>query len=93
SVVASPMLKYRGPFVLQRHTEALFNVPMMQKDLQLALDLGRAAGVPLPSTALAQEMLTAARGLGLGEHDFAAVFDMLAWMSGMSGSPKREGDG
>ena len=88
SVIASPMLKYRGPFVLEMPREALFNVGMIQKDLGLALELGRAVGVPLPSTALTHELLTAARGLGLGEYDFSVVFDVLAWMSGLSGSRK-----
>jgi len=88
SVIASPMLKYRGPFVLKMPEEALFNVGMSQKDLGLALELGRTVGVPLPSTALAHEMLTAARGLGLAEYDFAVVFDVIAWMSGLPGSRK-----
>jgi 3-hydroxyisobutyrate dehydrogenase-like beta-hydroxyacid dehydrogenase len=88
SVIASPMIKYRGPFVLGMPEEAWFNVPMMQKDLDLALDLGRTAGVPLPTTALTQSMLTAARALGLGEHDFATVFDVLARLSGLAPSPK-----
>jgi len=86
SVVASPMLKYRGPFVLEMPPEALFSVPMMQKDLALALELGHQLGVPLPTTALTQSMLTAARALGLGEHDFAVVFDVLARLSGLPGS-------
>jgi 3-hydroxyisobutyrate dehydrogenase-like beta-hydroxyacid dehydrogenase len=86
SVIASPMLKYRGPFVLGMPAEALFNVPMMQKDLELALELGHRLGVPLPTTALAQSMLTAARALGLGEHDFAVVFDVLASLSALPGS-------
>ena len=86
SVVASPMLKYRGPFVLEMPAEALFSVPMMQKDLELALELGHQLGVPLPTTALTQSMLTAARALGLGERDFAVVFDVLARLSGLSGS-------
>ena len=91
SVVASPMVKYRGPFVLKMPAEAWFNVAMMQKDLALALELGRSAGVPLPTTALTYEMLTAARGLGLAEYDFAVVFDVLARMSGLEGSPKAGG--
>jgi 3-hydroxyisobutyrate dehydrogenase-like beta-hydroxyacid dehydrogenase len=86
SVIASPMLKYRGPFVLGMPAEALFNVPMMQKDLDLALELGRERGVPLPATALTQSFLTSARALGLGERDFAAVFDVLAGLSGLPGS-------
>lgn len=88
SVIASPMIKYRGPFVLGMPAEALFNVPMIQKDLELALELGRQVGVPLPTTALTQSMLTAARALGLGEHDFAVVFDVLARMSALPASPK-----
>jgi 3-hydroxyisobutyrate dehydrogenase-like beta-hydroxyacid dehydrogenase len=88
SVIASPMIKYRGPFVLGMPQEAWFTVPMMQKDLELALELGRQSGVPMPATALTQSMLTAARALGLGEYDFAVVFDVLARMSGVEGSPK-----
>lgn len=84
SVVASPMLKYRGPFVVGRMPrDAWFPVPMIQKDLQLALDHGRAIGVPLPTTALTQEFLTMARGLGLGDQDFAVVFEVLARLSGL----------
>jgi 3-hydroxyisobutyrate dehydrogenase-like beta-hydroxyacid dehydrogenase len=89
SVVASPMVRYRGPFVLGRMPrDAWFPVPMIQKDLQLALDQGRAVGVPLPTAALTQEWLTMARGLGLGDYDFAIVFDVLASLSGASPSQK-----
>jgi 3-hydroxyisobutyrate dehydrogenase-like beta-hydroxyacid dehydrogenase len=85
-VTASPMLKYRGPFVLDMPDEALFNVVLMQKDLRLALEQGRAVNVPLPATGLVHELLTGARGLGLAEKDFAAVFDVLAKLSGLPGS-------
>jgi len=85
-VTASPMLKYRGPFVLDMPAEALFNVKLMQKDLRLALEQGRAVGVPLPSTGLVHELLTGARGLGLAEKDFAVLFDVLAKLSGLGGS-------
>jgi 3-hydroxyisobutyrate dehydrogenase-like beta-hydroxyacid dehydrogenase len=83
SAIASPMIKYRGPFVLKLPAEAWFNVNMMQKDMLLALDLGRALDVPLPTTAVTNEFLTAARGMGLVEQDFAVVFDVLAKMSGV----------
>ena len=88
SVLASPMVKYRGPFVLGMPAEAWFDVGMMQKDLKLALDLGRTTGVPLPSVAVANELLTAARGMELGRYDFAVVFDVLAAMSGLAPSAK-----
>jgi 3-hydroxyisobutyrate dehydrogenase-like beta-hydroxyacid dehydrogenase len=90
SVVASPMLRYRGPFVLgAMPRDAWFNVGMMQKDLQLALDQGHASGVTLPTTALTQQWLSTARGLGLGARDFATVFDVLASLSGLPASPNR----
>jgi 3-hydroxyisobutyrate dehydrogenase-like beta-hydroxyacid dehydrogenase len=82
SVMASPMLEYRGPFVLNMPKEAWFNVNMMQKDMLLALELGRQLNVPMPTTAVTNEFLTAARGMGLMERDFAVVFDVLAQMSG-----------
>ncbi len=83
SVIASPMVKYRGPFVLGMPEEAWFNVNMMQKDLLLALELGRAVDVPMPTTAAANEMLTTARGMGFEHRDFAVLFEALARMAGV----------
>jgi 3-hydroxyisobutyrate dehydrogenase-like beta-hydroxyacid dehydrogenase len=83
SVIASPMVKYRGPFVLKMPDEAWFDVNMMQKDLLLALELGRQLDVPLPTTAITNEMLTTARGMGLAEKDFAILFETLARMAGV----------
>ena len=84
SVIASPMVKYRGPFVLGMPEEAWFNVNMMQKDMNLALELGRQLDVPLPTTAVTNEFLTASRGMGLEEQDFAIMFEVLAKLSGVS---------
>ena len=84
SAIASPMVKYRGPFVLKLPDEAWFNVNMMQKDMLLAMEMGRQLNVPLPTTAICNEFLTAARGMGLVEQDFAVMFDVLAHMSGVS---------
>src|ERR1700726_4502827 len=84
SAVASPMIQYRGPFILQQPEEAWFDVNMMQKDMVLAMDLGRQLDVPLPTTAISNEILTAARGMGLANYDFACMFDVLAAMSGVT---------
>jgi 3-hydroxyisobutyrate dehydrogenase-like beta-hydroxyacid dehydrogenase len=84
SVIGSPMVQYRGPFVLKMPEEAWFNVNMMQKDMLLALEMGRQLDVPLPTTAVTNEFLTAARGMGFVEQDFAVVFKVLAQMSGVS---------
>jgi 3-hydroxyisobutyrate dehydrogenase-like beta-hydroxyacid dehydrogenase len=87
SVIASPMLKYRGPFVLGHpEGDAWFDCNMMQKDMLLALDAGREYGVPMPTTAVANELLTAARGMGLDHYDFAIVYDVLASLAGVKGS-------
>jgi 3-hydroxyisobutyrate dehydrogenase-like beta-hydroxyacid dehydrogenase len=83
SAIASPMVVYRGPFVLKMPEEAWFNVNMMQKDMLLALELGRKIDVPLPTTATTNEFLTAARAMGYVEQDFAVVFEVLARMSGV----------
>ena len=82
SVIASPMVQYRGPFVLQMPEEAWFNVNMMQKDMLLALELGRQVDVPLPTTSATNELLTAARAMGLKDFDFAILFEVLARLSG-----------
>jgi len=84
SVVGSPMVQYRGPFVLKMPAEAWFDVNMMQKDMLLALELGRHVDVPLPTTAATNELLTAARGMGYAKQDFAVVFEVLAQMSGVA---------
>jgi len=83
SVIASPMLKYRGPFVLELPDEAWFDVNMMQKDMLLALEAGRQLDVPMPTTAVANELLTAARGMGLEHEDFAVVYQVLAELAGL----------
>jgi 3-hydroxyisobutyrate dehydrogenase-like beta-hydroxyacid dehydrogenase len=83
SAVASPMIQYRGPFILQQPDEAWFDCNMMQKDMLLALDLGRQLKVPVPTTAISNDFLTAARGMGWEKKDFAVVFDVLARMSGI----------
>ena len=82
SVIASPMVKYRGPFVLNMPEEAWFDVDMMQKDLLLALEMGLKLDVPLPTTAITNQMLTIARAVGLAKKDFAILFEVLANMAG-----------
>jgi 3-hydroxyisobutyrate dehydrogenase len=84
SVMASPMVKYRGPFVLKMPDEVIFDVNMMQKDLLLALEMGRQLDVPLPTTAVTNQMLTAARAMGLADKDFAIIFEVLAKMAGVN---------
>jgi 3-hydroxyisobutyrate dehydrogenase-like beta-hydroxyacid dehydrogenase len=81
SAVGSPMLRTRGPLILDRPAEAWFDVKLMQKDVDLALEQGRRLHIPLPSTANAGELLTRARELGYGSQDIVAVFDVLAQLA------------
>jgi 3-hydroxyisobutyrate dehydrogenase-like beta-hydroxyacid dehydrogenase len=83
SVIASPMVQYRSSMVFKLPEEAWFDCNMMQKDMLLALELGRQLEVPLPTTAVTNEMLTAARGMGFAKEDFAVLFHTLAKMSGL----------
>jgi 3-hydroxyisobutyrate dehydrogenase-like beta-hydroxyacid dehydrogenase len=85
SVVASPVLGYRGPFILEgRMPETAWaDVNLQQKDLLLALELGRELGVALPTGALANQMLNAARGMGLEDRDFAIVYEVYRALGGM----------
>ncbi len=83
SVITSPSLRYRTPFILEKPDEVWFNVNMMQKDMLLALELGRELGVPLHMVTTSNEYLTAARALGLDKEDFSIVYEVLAKMAGL----------
>ena len=52
----------------------------MQKDLRLALDYRRDEGVPMPSTTVADQMLSTARAGGYERRDIAVVFRVLSDM-------------
>jgi 3-hydroxyisobutyrate dehydrogenase-like beta-hydroxyacid dehydrogenase len=84
SVIASPMLAYRGPMILEgRMPETPFaNVALQQKDQLLGLRLARELGTPLPFAALANEFLTACRAAGLADREWIAVYDVFRAMGG-----------
>lgn len=84
SVVASPVMGYRGPFILEGNMpdKPLANVTLQQKDMLLALDLGRRQGSPVPLATAANEMLNACHGLGLSHRDFVTVFDAYRTLGG-----------
>jgi 3-hydroxyisobutyrate dehydrogenase-like beta-hydroxyacid dehydrogenase len=84
SVIASPMLQYRAPMILEGGMpETPFaNAALQQKDQQLGLRLGRELGAPLPLASLANEMLTLVRAAGLGEQEWIAAYDVFRRMGG-----------
>jgi 3-hydroxyisobutyrate dehydrogenase-like beta-hydroxyacid dehydrogenase len=86
SVAASPVLGYRGPFILegQMPEVPLADVTLQQKDMLLALDLGRRLGSPVPLAAAANEMMNACRGLGIDRHDFVVAHEVYRRLGGQS---------
>jgi 3-hydroxyisobutyrate dehydrogenase len=82
SPIGSPMLKARADLVLDLPADAWFDVGLMQKDIVLALDAARNLGVPLPSAAAADEVLTLARAAGYEHRDIASLFEVLARLTG-----------
>jgi 3-hydroxyisobutyrate dehydrogenase-like beta-hydroxyacid dehydrogenase len=86
SVAASPVLGYRGPFILEGKMPdvPLADVTLQQKDMLLALDLGRRLGSPVPLAAAANEMMNACRGLGIDHKDFVAAHEVYRRLGGQS---------
>ncbi|MBI1989960.1 MAG: NAD(P)-dependent oxidoreductase [Betaproteobacteria bacterium] len=86
SVVASPVLGYRGPFILEVKMPAvpLADVNLQQKDMLLVLELGRKLGMPVPLAAAANEMMNACRGLGIDHRDFVTAHEVYRRLGGMS---------
>lgn len=81
SAIGSPMLKARVPLVLDRTSETWFDVDLMHKDIRLARQAGGQFQTPLPTTAVADEILTQADQLGYGHRDIAALHEVLAQLS------------
>ena len=86
SVVASPVLGYRGPFILEgRMPEVpLADVNLQQKDMTLVLELARKISIPVPLAAAANEMMNACRGMGLDHHDFVIAHEAYRRLGGIS---------
>jgi 3-hydroxyisobutyrate dehydrogenase-like beta-hydroxyacid dehydrogenase len=86
SVAASPVLGYRGPFILEgRMPEIpLADVTLQQKDMTLVLEQGRKLGSALPLAAAANEMMNACRGFGIDRNDFVVAHEAYRRMGGLS---------
>jgi 3-hydroxyisobutyrate dehydrogenase-like beta-hydroxyacid dehydrogenase len=86
SVAASPVLGYRGPFILDGKMPdvPLADVTLQQKDMSLALDLARKLGSPAPLAAAANEMMNACRGLGIDANDFVVAHRAYRMLGGQT---------
>jgi 3-hydroxyisobutyrate dehydrogenase-like beta-hydroxyacid dehydrogenase len=77
SAIGSPMLKARVPLVLDKPGETWFDIDLMHKDIRLARQTGEELGTPLPTAAVADDILAQADKLGYGHRDIAAVHEVL----------------
>jgi 3-hydroxyisobutyrate dehydrogenase-like beta-hydroxyacid dehydrogenase len=86
SVAASPVLGYRGPFILDGKMPEvpLADVNLQQKDMLLVLEQGRKLGSPVPLAAAANEMMNACRGLGIDHRDFVTAHQVYRMLGGMT---------
>jgi 3-hydroxyisobutyrate dehydrogenase-like beta-hydroxyacid dehydrogenase len=86
SVAASPVLGYRGPFILEGKMPKvpLADVTLQQKDMLLVLELARKLGSPAPLAAAANEMMNACRGLGIDSNDFVVAHEVYRRLGGQS---------
>jgi 3-hydroxyisobutyrate dehydrogenase-like beta-hydroxyacid dehydrogenase len=81
SVVASPMLSYRGPFLLDPPAEPWFTVALARKDMRLIQEMADEVSLPLWTAAATAPVLAAAQSLGYGDQELAAVGRALREMS------------
>lgn len=86
SVAGSPVLGYRGPFILEGKMPEvpLADVNLQQKDMLLVLEQARKLGSPAPLAAAANEMMNACRGLGIDHRDFVTAHQVYRMLGGMS---------
>jgi len=86
SVAASPVLGYRGPFILEGKMPAkpLANVAVQQKDMTLVLEQGRRLGMALPVASSANDIMNICRGMGLGHKDFVVAHEAYLRMGGVT---------
>ncbi|MBO0845043.1 MAG: NAD(P)-dependent oxidoreductase [Nocardioides sp.] len=83
SVIASPVIGYRAPLLVD-DTTVYADVELQQKDLVLAQELGRRLGAAVPTCSAASEMLSAARSSDLSDRDFlVSVADTYRRMAGI----------
>lgn len=88
SAVGSPILKAKAVQLSQRDFTPTFTVEQMLKDVGLILDAGAASDVPLPQTAMTQQLMRAAMAQGDGQQDYAAIIKAAERGAGLAPMPE-----
>ena len=76
-LAGSAVMEAKGPMMLDRNFRAGFRIRLHQKDLRNVLQTGDQLNVPLPVTALVQQMLGALINDGESEADHSAILHFL----------------
>ncbi len=83
SAAKSGLISFKAPYMLRRDFSTNFATKWMHKDIGLALDSARAAGVPLPLTGITQQMFQAAIAKGYGDDDMCSTVRVLEEWAGV----------
>ncbi len=83
SAAKSALISAKAPFILKRDFGTNFSTKWMHKDIGLALESAKALDLPLPLTAITQQMLQAAIAKGYGEDDFCSTIRVLEDLAGI----------
>jgi 3-hydroxyisobutyrate dehydrogenase-like beta-hydroxyacid dehydrogenase len=77
SAAKSGLASFKAPFILKRDFTTNFSTKWMHKDVGFALDMARSLDVPVPQSAVAEQMLRAAIAKGWGDDDFCSTIRVL----------------
>jgi 3-hydroxyisobutyrate dehydrogenase-like beta-hydroxyacid dehydrogenase len=83
SAIGSPYVNYKTEALLADNYQSTFTARQLHKDLALALEAGRDAGVPLALTAATQQLVEGCIGLGMGDLDLSALLPRLEHEAGV----------
>jgi 3-hydroxyisobutyrate dehydrogenase/2-hydroxy-3-oxopropionate reductase len=83
SAAKSGLISFKAPYILKRDFATNFSTKWMHKDVTMALDSARQLGVPLPMTAITQQMFQAAMAGGHAEDDFCSTISVLEGWAGV----------
>jgi 2-hydroxy-3-oxopropionate reductase len=85
-LAATRVMELRGQTMVEHNFAPGFKIKLHHKDLGIALETGQAYGVPLPVTALVDQMMVALRAAGREDLDHSALLthieDLAHWRIG-----------
>jgi 2-hydroxy-3-oxopropionate reductase len=77
------VMDVRGPKIIKGEFEPGFKSKFHFKDLGIIMDTARKLNVPLPATAIAQQLFSALLAAGRGELDHSAVINVIEDLAGV----------